>query len=79
MHTGKRLLGTYFRVAFFGQVSSTEIMAIITTYSKSYLLVWFDFAVRPVILLISTFTAFEFSEKECMYSVTEIHIVHEVS
>lgn len=23
MHTGKRLLGTYFRVAFFGQVSST--------------------------------------------------------
>lgn len=25
MHTGKRLLGTYFRVAFFGQVSLTLI------------------------------------------------------
>lgn len=25
MHTGKRLLGTYFRVAFFGQVSSVSL------------------------------------------------------
>lgn len=35
MHTGKRLLGTYFRVAFFGQVSITKLIITATRNKKN--------------------------------------------
>lgn len=37
MHTGKRLLGTYFRVAFFGQVRTNRIFRRIADVSYSCL------------------------------------------
>lgn len=79
MHTGKRLLGTYFRVAFFGQVSSTEIMAIITTYSKSYLLVlvWFcsqacypaDFDIHSIWIFRKRMHVFGHRDSHCAWSL----------
>lgn len=82
MHTGKRLLGTYFRVAFFGQVSSTEIMAIITTYSKSYLLVlvWFcsqacypaDFDIHSIWIFRKRMHVFGHRDSHCAWSLLKV-------
>uniref|UniRef100_A0A8C3AD52 Dedicator of cytokinesis 9 n=1 Tax=Cyclopterus lumpus TaxID=8103 RepID=A0A8C3AD52_CYCLU len=44
MHTGKRLLGTYFRVAFFGQVSLTGLI-----FSQNKLIVYLIFGTNYII------------------------------
>lgn len=56
MHTGKRLLGTYFRVAFFGQVSSVPLEESLWVFSGGGVLSFLDGFCPPCFLGKRNFT-----------------------